>query len=273
MSKHKKHKNTTHNNSMNNSSNVVSSEETIDTVDEEVEEEMNDIETVVEVESETIQNTEEVVDETPETSDITEEEVVEPEQEIIDEGVVNETTTEASNIIEEEVVETVVSISEEPEVAESVETPVVTEVTHQQVINFYKVGTNFINGKCVNQITATSDLVMAKSSCESARDTNKKSYHVFDKDGTAVYTSEYNIPKDNYYRVGTDWKNGKCINQQFSSVNRDEACDSANINTKKYGVVHHVYDPTGKIIFSAKTKLTLFAKKKRGANDVNRYIK
>ena len=133
-----------------------------------------------------------------------------------------------------------------------------------QQVNFYKVGTDYINGKCINQVTSTTDLILAKKICSESRDTYKKSYHIFDKNGSAVYTSEYSAPKDNYYRVGTDWKNNVCINQKFSSTDIDLARDQANINTKTYGVIYNVYDPSGKVVFSSKKKLTLLSLKKRG---------
>ena len=99
----------------------------------------------------------------------------------------------------------------------------------------------------------------------------KKSYHVFDKTGNAVYTSEYSIPRDNYYRVGTEWKNGRCINQKEVCVEFDQASKSANENTKINGVIYHVFDPSGKIVFSAKQKLILLSYKKRGVKNVNWY--
>ena len=92
-------------------------------------------------------------------------------------------------------------------------------------------------------------------------------------DITPVVCVEESIVSDKYYRVGTGWKNGTCINNSGSYVVRDQAINAANTATKNTGVVHNVYDPTGKIIFTAKTKLTLFAKKKRGARYVNRNIK
>lgn len=162
-----------------------------------------------------------------------------------------------------------------PEIVEPVEMSVKIDETPKVVktekVNFYKVGTDFINGKCINQVTATSDLVMAKDACMNARNNFKKSYYVFDNSGNAVYTAEYTTPKDNYYRVGTDWKNGTCINQKFTTVSIDDACLSANDNTKITGMIHHVFDPSGKVVFSAKKKLILLSYKKRGNKNVNWY--
>ena len=212
--------------------------------------ELNNNQDLIEVEEE-LEETEEDIDDIEESSE--NDTVVETKLPVVENVIVD--NTEEHIEVEEPVVTT--------------ETPIVPK----QNINFYKVGTDYVNDKCINQITATSDLVNAKTICDSSRDTNRKTFHVFDKDGNAVYTSEFNHPRDNYYRVGTEWKNGNCINQRCSCVSRDEACICANNSTKTYGVVHHVYDPTGKIIFSAKTKLTLFAKKKRGVNYADRDIK
>lgn len=145
--------------------------------------------------------------------------------------------------------------------------PVITPV----VMNFYKVGTDFIKGKCINQFAATTDLSKAKDDCDNARNTYKKSYHVFDKHGNAVYTAEYTIPRDNYYRVGTDWKSGACINQKMTSTDLEQSIACANDNTKITGIIHHVYGPSGNIVFSSKKKLVLLSYKKRGTKNVNWY--
>lgn len=175
--------------------------------------------------------------------------------EIVDE---NDTVT---TDVTENLTETV-GVSEESTVTPEIDEPK-TLVVERLVVNFYKVGTDYINNKCVNQIISTSDLANAKEECIRARDKFKKSYYVFDKDGNAIYTAEYKIPKDNFYRVGTEWKNGVCINQKYYCVNLDEACKVANENTKLTGVIHNVYDPTGKLVFSSKKKLTLLSNKKR----------
>lgn len=143
----------------------------------------------------------------------------------------------------------------------------------QQPSNFYRVGTDFINGKCVNQFNATTDLDVAKESCMKARNTYKKTYHVFDKVGNVVCSIEYTMPKDSYYRVGTDWRNGTCINQKLACTNIDQASVCANESTKLTGFIHHVYDPSGKIVFSAKKKLILLSYKKRGIKNADWYTK
>jgi hypothetical protein len=133
-------------------------------------------------------------------------------------------------------------------------------------IKFYKVGTDYIRNKCINQVIATSDLDNAKDACDSSRNNKHKTYYVFDRDGNVVYTSEYNIPRDNYYRVGTDFKNGRCVDQKYYTVKLDDACKVSNESTKTTGMIHHVFDPSGKIVFSSKKKLTLLSYKKREVN-------
>ena len=172
--------------------------------------------------------------------------------------------------VEEVPVQTIVQ--DEPEV-----TPVAGELClefmekpePEKPIVFYKVGTAMIGNKCMDQVEYTPDLENAKAKCDHARDMSKKTYYVFDNHGNTVYTSNYSTPKDNFYRIGTEWKDGKCINQKSSTVNRDEAERIANEQTKLTGVIHHVFDPSGKVIFSAKKKLTLF--KLRGDKNVDWY--
>ena len=169
-----------------------------------------------------------------------------------------------------------IDMSENDEQEVSVEpTPTAVEIEVPKVSSMiYRVGTDIINGKCINQYEShTSNLDLAKEKCVAARNKYKKSYHVFDASGNAVYTSEYSTPKDNYYRVGTDWKNGKCINQKHFTVNYNEACNMANESTKNTGDIHNVYDPSGKLMFSAKKKLVLLSYKKRGMKNVNWYTK
>lgn len=173
---------------------------------------------------------------------------------------INNTAVEVANDnVKETTVDITVDISE-PQ-----------EVSIPKHVSLYMVGTDLINNKCINQVTVTTDLELAKEECLKARDTQKKSYYVFDKSGNVIYSIEYATPKDNYFRVGTDWKNGVCINQKLSSTNFNQACASANDNTKLTGVIHHVFDPSGKVVFSAKKKLILLSYKKKGNKNVNWY--
>ena len=182
---------------------------------------------------------------------------------VIDGSVDNSNTTPSDHNIDNQTEDSHEMITGNTETIEN-STIIQPASTVLQQVNFYKVGTDYVNGKCINQVTSTTDLGLAKKLCSESRDNYKKSYHVFDKIGNAVYTSEYSAPKDNYYRVGTDWKNGACINQKFSSTNIDLAREQANVNTKTYGVIYNVYDPSGKVVFSSKKKLTLLSLKKRG---------
>lgn len=65
--------------------------------------------------------------------------------------------------------------------------------------------------------------------------------------------------------VGTD------VNSVCSYDNFDTACECANERTKTHGVVHHVYDTNGNIIFSSKKKLILLSLKKRGVKNADWY--
>lgn len=269
MSKHKHHNRSynNQNNVINNSIENTTNESDIlseNIVDENTQEDIttnNVSETVIqeentEIETVTTENNEEIY------SDIQIGDIVDitPVVETVDETVIDkvEEPIKQDNTLIEEVNDEIHTIKE-PEVKS--EEPV------QKVMpvgNFYRVGTGFINNKCVNQIAASSDLGSAKECCDNARNTCKKTYYVFDKQGNDVYTAEYTSPKDNYYRVGTEWRNGMCIDQKFSSIDLNKAIESANDNTKLTGVIHHIFDPSGKVVFSAKKKLTLFSLRKRG---------
>ena len=67
--------------------------------------------------------------------------------------------------------------------------------------------------------------------------------------------SDYN-PTDNdtsdvtsYYRVGTDWKDGKCVGQIGAFVSLENAKNAAN--NASMSVSYKVYDDNGKIVYSA----------------------
>ena len=179
----------------------------------------------------------------------------------------NNDGTESDDISED--VDTSVVIEPQTVEPEIVKPEVV--VAPAQVVNFYKVGTDITSSSCINQVIATTDFAVAKQTCIDARNASNKTYHVFDNSGNAVYSAEYSCPRDNYYRVGTEWKNGKCVNQKLFTADRDKACDAANDNTKIDGVVYSVYDPSGKVVFTAKKKLILLSYKKRGTKNVDWY--
>jgi hypothetical protein len=244
MSKHKKHKRPVNtNNSTNNmNENIDESLESYDTSNNSDDE--NDVDDIEDIQDE---NTDLI-------SEIENEHIIDNRIEDSIEDSNNEPVLEPENNVDS---------------IESIQ-PKIENVTNTNSI-FYKVGLNFINGKCVNQITSTTDLSLAKEVCINYRNSYKKTCYVFDNDGRVIYTAEYTIPKDNCFRVGTDWRNGVCINQKVSCPCIDEAIESANTNTKLYGVVYNVYDPSGKIVFTAKKKLTLLSLKKRGNKDVSWY--
>ena len=70
------------------------------------------------------------------------------------------------------------------------------------------------------------------------------------------------------YQVGTNFESA-CGNY----TNLDDACLHANEQTKTLGEIHHVYDITGKVVFSAKKKLVLlsYKNKKAGVKNANWY--
>lgn len=213
-------------------------------------------------------------------SDVVEEIEVEESNELLEEEIVSESDEYIDEIIEENHTDSVTLDNTLEETVETTdeqitrndENPTEPEPVRQTLM-LYKVGTDFNNGKCVNQVIITADLSAAKEECLKARNTHKKAYYVFNKEGRPVYSAEYTIPKDTYFRVGTDWRNSICINQKEMCTNFDNACTSANNNTKLTGVIHHVYDPSGKIVFSAKKKLILLSYKKRGIKNADWYTK
>ena len=118
----------------------------------------------------------------------------------------------------------------------------------------YKVGIAWENGKCINQKGAFSNLSYAKSSATGARNTFKKSHYVFDNEGNIIFAAEYSDPKDNFYRVGTAWSRGICINQKGAFSVATNARNLANSLTKKTGTIYFVFDPTGKVIYTGSKK-------------------
>ena len=190
---------------------------------------------------------------------------------VVEESINNESDIVSENIVNENDKEVVVDNVETMPVSEEIVTDIDNSEESVDAVkkimpnsNFYRAGTDYIGDKCINLIGASHDLTSIKTICNDARNTYKKTYYVFDKSGNVVYTAEYSTPKDNLYRVGTEWKNGTCINQKFTSIYINEASESANDNTKITGIVHHVFDPSGRVVFSAKKKLTLLSLRKRG---------
>ncbi len=266
MSKHNKYKNNHYNSNseFNNMHKVETSEnvESMDNVYVATELELNDM---IDKDNDNVMITEFTGNET----DIDKVESTESET-VINSNDSNNTEQEMTeyesikNDIHNAIASTIEELSKPDEPEKSVEIkPVV----------LYKVGTNYIDNKCINQVAITTNLEDAEAECIKARDKQRKSYYVFNEYGNIVYSGEYTTPKDNYYRVGTEWKNGRCINQKLSCTNFEQACACANDNTKNVGVVHNVYDPSGKVVFSSKKKLILLSYKKRGNKNVNWYTK
>lgn len=67
---------------------------------------------------------------------------------------------------------------------------------------WYRVGTGWENGKCQNQIGAYHDVEKAKKCADSARDSSKADYYVFDESGTAIYTASYTPPAQHTVQAG-----------------------------------------------------------------------
>ncbi len=115
------------------------------------------------------------------------------------------------------------------------------------VQEFYRVGTEWKNGKCVNQKIACLVLENAVHMCISLGD----GYSVYDWEGKKVYpetvvvTPSENTKTISYY-IGTEWKNGKCVNQAAAYINKDYAIDHA----KQLGLPYKVFDKNGNIIYS-----------------------
>lgn len=107
---------------------------------------------------------------------------------------------------------------------------------------FYRVGTTWKNGNCVNQIGAYTVLDNAKKVAA-----DKSGYKVFDWDGNVVFpVTELPTTSISYYRVGTAWEDGKCVKQLGAYTNLDNAKKKAD----DYGF--KVFDDTGNVVYTAK---------------------
>lgn len=63
----------------------------------------------------------------------------------------------------------------------------------EKIKNWYRVGTAWSGGKCVNAVGAYELLSNAKSSADQMRDSKQTTYKVFDSTGKVVYTAEYKL--------------------------------------------------------------------------------
>ena len=108
--------------------------------------------------------------------------------------------------------------------------------------NFYRVGTAWNNGNCVNQIGAYTVLDNAKKVAA-----DKSGYKVFAWDGNVVFpVTESHTTSISYYRVGTAWEDGKCVKQLGAYTNLDNAKKKAD----DYGF--KVFNENGKVVYAAK---------------------
>lgn len=72
--------------------------------------------------------------------------------------------------------------------------PEIPVATSPAVDNFYRTGTSWKNGKCVNQTGAYTELDNAKKEADNKAKSKKKTYYVFDSTGKKVYTAKYTKP-------------------------------------------------------------------------------
>lgn len=132
------------------------------------------------------------------------------------------------------------------------EKPTTTVKPTEEIKKLYRVGTDYKDGKVLNQVGAFSILDNAIGSCEGSKNTKKTSYYVYDSDFKVVYSAEYLSKASEYFRVGTKWKNGKCENQKGAFKDGKNAKNTADKYTKDTGVTHYVFIPNGKIYYTGK---------------------
>lgn len=107
--------------------------------------------------------------------------------------------------------------------------------------NMYRVGTDWSNGSCVNQIGAYSILDNAKAVVDS-----KSGYKVYNSKGEIVYE-----PKaTSYYRVCKSYSNGKFNSQVGAFVSKDNAIAACKTAGSEYGV----YDANGVKVYPEAVK-------------------
>lgn len=114
------------------------------------------------------------------------------------------------------------------------------QIYPELVQKFYRVGTAWKDGKCVNQKTACLILENAVHTCIDLGD----GYYVFDWNGNRVFP-EAPATTISYY-IGTGWKDGKCVNQQAAYINKDYAID----HTKQLGLPYKLFDKNGNIVYT-----------------------
>ena len=124
------------------------------------------------------------------------------------------------------------------------------EIYEKYIINdikkFYRVGTDYKNGKVINQNGAFLSFENAKSDCISIANKTKNAYNVYDSDFNVVYSYRVNL-----YRVGTGYKNGSVIGQVGAFKILDNAIASCESYKNLKKTSYYVYDSFFKIIYSA----------------------
>lgn len=106
--------------------------------------------------------------------------------------------------------------------------------------DLYKVGTMWESGKCIDQKGAFTVLENAKS----CRNEHGDNYYVFNSVGRIVYPEL----KNQLYRVGTSWNNGKCINQHGAFKEMSNAIADCKQAASDNDRVYYVFDNTGKVV-------------------------
>ena len=108
------------------------------------------------------------------------------------------------------------------------------------VVVRYFVGTAWNGRNCTNQDSAYK---IKENAIKRAKGLGGN-YKVFDaqKNGAQIYPELV----QKFYRVGTDWVNGKCVNQQAAYINKDYAID----HTKQLGLPYKLFDKNGNIIYT-----------------------
>lgn len=111
---------------------------------------------------------------------------------------------------------------------------------------FYRVGTDYKNGKVINQNGAFLSFENAKSDCINIANKTKNAYNVYDSNFNVVYSYRLNL-----YRVGTGYKNGSVIGQVGAFKILDNAIASCESHKNVKKTSYYVYDSFFKIIYSA----------------------
>lgn len=120
----------------------------------------------------------------------------------------------------------------------------------------YYVGTKWqvTNGYTVeNQKGMFESLDNAKKCCDDAADKENKTYYVFEDDGDVVYAAkvEVSLPaEDELYRIGTGWKDGKCVNQHNAFTVYENALEDYQDAQEASPLLQYfIYNKKGEIVY------------------------